>query len=129
MTILDLSRIVKGWRPAPLKSEREYRDALFERLRKTLPEGTNVEKEYRHAGSTSDLYVHSKGGFLSDSTEVFLELKRNLTKKTEFDRLVGQIHGLGPKKHNIIILLIGEVDSALVTRLKGEFAEFLEERF
>jgi hypothetical protein len=110
-----------------MKAEVEYRNALFDRLRNILPEDATVEKEYRHGGTTSDLYVRSKEGFpISYDTEIFFELKHNLTRKSQLDRLVGQIHGLDPKRHNIIVVLTGERDPALIGRLKDQYADFLE---
>lgn len=124
-----LVRILKNWRPPTMKTELDYRNALFERLRNALPESAKIEKEYRHGGTTVDLYVRCKEGFPASDTEVFFELKRNLTKKNEFDRLVGQIEGLGPRENVIFVILFGERDPALVGRLKKRYAEFLDEAF
>jgi len=121
-----LLRTLKDWRPPTMKTELEYRNALFERLRNALPESAKIEKEYRHGGTTIDLYVRCKEGFLASDTEVFFELKRNLTKKNEFDRLVGQIEGLDPRENTVFVVLFGERDPALVGRLKERYAEFLE---
>jgi hypothetical protein len=52
-----LLRLLRDWQPPPLKTELEYRNALFEYLREALPEDARVEKEYRHSGTTSDLYL------------------------------------------------------------------------
>jgi hypothetical protein len=63
-----------------------YRDSLTAFLRERLKDA-QIEKEYRHAGTTIDIYVKQSGFF--GSSEVFVELKRNLLRKTELDRLVG----------------------------------------
>ena len=55
-----LLRLLKGWRPPPMQNEFEYRDSLYECLRAALPDDTAVEKEYRHGGTNSDLYVRWK---------------------------------------------------------------------
>ncbi len=120
--------VLKDWRPPSLRTELEYRDALFKYLREVLPEDSRVEKEYRHSGTTSDLYLRWKG-LLGGTTEVFFELKRNLKKKTELDRLVGQIAGLDPGRHTIFVVLTGDLDPSLVARLKERYADFLERRF
>jgi hypothetical protein len=106
-----------------MKTELEYRNALYQRLRKALPEGAKIEKEYRHVGRTIDLYVRCKEGFPPSDVEVFFELKLNLTKKNECDRLVGQIQGLDPEENNVFIVLFGEADPALVGRLAEQYAE------
>jgi hypothetical protein len=118
MRLSDLVSVIKDWTPPPLKTEREYQTSLYEHLKKRLPEDSIVQKEYPHAGMMVDLYVRLKV-FLW-AWEVFIELKRNLTT-SECDRLVGQIHRLGPTR-KIIIVLLGGVGSALVGRLKEEFA-------
>ncbi len=121
MTPSDLVRVIKDWTPLPLKTEREYQTSLYEHLRMCLPEHSTVRKDYPHVGMMVDLYVRLKA--FVGAWEVFIELKRNLTTK-ECDRLVGQIHRLGPRR-TIIIVLLGDVDPALVGRLKEEFAVYL----
>lgn len=119
-----LLRALEAWRPPPLKTELEYRDALFAYLREIIPDAARVEKEYRHAGTTVDLYLRCEG--LLTQFEVFFELKRHLRKKVEFDRFVGQIEGLDPQRHDIFLVLIGERDASLVARLKERYASSLE---
>jgi hypothetical protein len=121
-----LLSILEKWRPPKMATELECRNALFERLRKFLPDKAKIEKEYRHEGTTLDLYVRCRTGFPPSDDEVFFELKRNLTKKNEFDRLVGQIAGLNPKENHVFVVLFGEVDPALLGRLKNQYSEFLE---
>ena len=79
--------LIHQWQPDRLPKELKYRDFLAEFLRERLPQAI-VEKEYRHRGTTSDLYVECTG-FLR-SSEVFIELKRNLQQKNQLDRLIGQ---------------------------------------
>ena len=54
-------------------------------------------------------------------------MKRNLRKKSDYDRLVGQVEGLKPKKNKIFVVLIGDTDPALLGRLKEQFKGYLEE--
>lgn len=65
--------------------------------------------------------MKEKGFF--GSTEVFVELKRNLTSKSQLDRLVGQIESLQPKKNFIVVVLCGETNPALLSRLKEKYNE------
>ncbi len=121
-----LLRALEAWRLAPRRTEQEYRDALFDRLRGVLPNEATVEKEYRHHGTTSDLYVRCKEGIPSSDTEVFFELKLNLKKKSQLDHLVGQIQGHDPENNKVFVVLFGESNPAHVGRLKRQYAEFLE---
>ena len=96
------------------------RDSLIAFLREQLkPDTTNIEPEYRPSGTTTDIYVTESGFF--GSSEVFVELKRNLTQKAQLDRLVGQIASLQPDKNNIIVVLCRKTNPALLSRFKELF--------
>jgi hypothetical protein len=112
-------KLVEEWQPEVLPTEAKYRDSLIAFLRQRMNAETKIEPEYRHGGTTTDIYVQQF--CLFGSSEVFLELKRNLTQKAQLDRLIGQLECLQPKKNNIIIVLCGEANSALVTRLKAQY--------
>ena len=68
-----------------------------------------------------DLWLGWKGVIESD--ELAFELKLNLKKKTDFDRLIGQIEGLEPRKNKVLVVLIGETDPALLGRVRDKYAE------
>lgn len=116
-----LASAVKEWIPPKLKSEISYRNSLLEEIRKAVPEDTRVEKEFRHRGTTIDIWLNWKG--LIGSDELAFELKLNLKRKADFDRLVGQIEGLDPRKNKIIIILIGETEKSLLDRLTEKYRE------
>jgi hypothetical protein len=109
-----IADIIKKWRPAALPSELQYRDSLATFVRRQLTTA-RVETEYRHLGTTIDIYVKET------DTETFIELKRNLLRKTEFDRLVGQIESLQPAQHSVIIVLCGETKASFIGRLKERY--------
>lgn len=115
------------WNPGPLKSEKQFRDSLLAQLRLGAPPAPlcRIEKEYRDGGTTADIYMKWQG--LVFSAEIYIELKLNLTRKTDFDRLVGQIHGLEPAKRKIVVVLCGETDPALLGRLKELFTDHLDD--
>jgi hypothetical protein len=117
------SDLVSKWKPAKLKTEAAYRNDLLALIRESVPDDAKVEKEFRHRGTTMDIWVGWKGMFSSD--ELAFELKVNLKKKTDFDRLIGQIEGLEPTKNKTLVVLIGETDGALLGRLKEKYAELL----
>lgn len=123
MSALDsVFRLVKEWQPESFPTELKYRDSLAAFIRGRLKDA-KVETEYRHSGTTADVYVKEDGFFIS--SEVFVELKRNLSHKAQLDRLVGQIHDLQPKKNKIIVVFCGETNPALVTRFRELFASEL----
>jgi hypothetical protein len=127
MQVLDtVVHLIQEWQPAKLPRELKYRDSLASFLRDRLPRAI-IEKEYRHSGTTSDLYVECSG-FLWTS-EVFIELKLNLLQKNQLDRLVGQLESLNPRRHRIIVVLCGETKPELLTRLRLQYASLAEDRF
>jgi len=111
-------KVVKEWQPAALPGELKYRDSLTALLRERLKDA-KIETEYRHAGTTIDIYVKESGFF--GSSEVFIELKRNLLHKTQLDRLVGQVAALQPDKNSVLIILCGETNPALLARFKEQY--------
>jgi hypothetical protein len=117
--LVGLAKLIEAWRAPYLSGEVAYRDELFNYIRAAIPRETRLEKEYRHNGTTVDIWIRWKGFFFDG--EVSLELKVDLTKKTEFDRLVGQIEAIEPKANKILVVLIGDCDSALVGRLREKY--------
>lgn len=127
MQALDtVANLIHEWKPDKLPKELKYRDSLANFLRERLPRAI-VEKEYRHSGTTSDLYVECSG-FLRTS-EVFIELKRDLLQKNQLDRLIGQLESLNPRKHRIIVVLCGETKPELLTRLRLQYAGLADDYF
>lgn len=114
-----VSKVVSQWNPPRLKSEISYRNDLLAMLREVLPADTQLEKEYRHRGTTIDIWLKWQGVLQSD--ELAFELKVNLKKKTEFDRLVGQIEGLDPRRNKVLVVLIGETERDLLGRLEAKY--------
>ncbi|MES9950256.1 MAG: hypothetical protein ABW118_14965 [Candidatus Thiodiazotropha sp.] len=116
---------VSQWEPPKQKNEIAYRNHLLEVLRPLLPSDARIEKEYRHRGTTMDLWLEWKGLLFSD--DLSFELKVNLTRKTDCDRLIGQIEGLEPKNNKILIILIGETENSLLKRIQEKYHDFLDE--
>ncbi len=110
-------KVVKDLRPKTLPPELKYRDSLTALLRERLKEA-KIETEYRHSGTTIDIYVKQSG---FGPTEVFIELKRNLLHKTLLDRLAGQVESLQPQKNSILVILCGETSPALLARFKEKY--------
>ena len=123
----NLVDAIGKWAPEALHSELKYRDSLLSFLRSNIPPDCRIEREYRHNGTTTDIFLSWKGIIFDD--EVFIELKRDLNKKTVLDRLVGQIESLEPGKRSIVIVLVGQSDKSLVDRLKAKYAPFKDTQF
>jgi hypothetical protein len=115
-----VKKLVQEWTPEPMATELKYRDSLAAFIREKA-KGAKVETEYRHNGTTADVYVKESGFF--GSSEVFVELKRNLQHKAQFDRLVGQIHELQPKTNYVVVIFCGDTNPALITRFRELFPD------
>lgn len=113
--------LLSEWNPPTLSKETAYRDHLFNFLIQAVPADVHVEKEYRHRGTTTDLWVKWQGFF--QKGELAIELKLNLKKKAECDRLVGQLEALNPKENPVLLVLIGETDPALFNRIKEKYKQ------
>lgn len=118
-----LTKFVEQWQPPALRGETKYRDHLLETLRASVPGDAKVEKEYRHRGTTIDVWLKWPGLLLTD--EIAFELKVNLKKKADYDRLVGQIEGMEPAKNKTIVVLIGDTDQGLFGRLKERYSKYI----
>ena len=114
----SVAKSVKQWKPEVCPNELKYRDSLIAHLHSQMRDA-KIEPEYRHMGTTIDIYVKADGFW--GSSEVFLELKRNLESKSQFDRLVGQIESLEPKKHPLIVVLCGKTNPVLLKRLRDRY--------
>lgn len=123
--LATLADHISAWRPATLEKETEYSRALATHLRQTLPVDTHVENEYRHLGETLDVYVKYSDVISND--EIFIEVKRRLNRKSEFNRLVGQVTSLDPAKSKVLVVLIGNCDVELIGRLRLQFKQHLEQ--
>jgi len=108
--------LIKTWMPRGCKGETDYTRSLKQFLDKELtPVDIYVGKESGLDSSRLDLVVGKKKPY----REFAIELKLNLNKSPNFDRLKGQIHTyiVGKFKH-VIILLIGKTEPRLETELK-----------
>jgi hypothetical protein len=120
-----VSNLLATWQPGQLVSELAYKDALFHHLAALIPKDCHVEREYRHAGTTADLHLAWTGVIQRD--EIFFELKRDLTGKSECDRLVGQIEGLKPRSNKIVVVLVGATRPELLSRLRQHCERYTSE--
>jgi hypothetical protein len=118
---------MKEWKPGDLPRELDYHKSLEAFLRTKYPNG-HIEREYRHSGTTVDLYL-AREGWLGRKKSLFVEAKRNLVKKTEYDRLVGQVMAIGPGSVPLIVALCGRADRRYIDRFQQQFKKFMEDDF
>jgi len=118
--LLKVAEIIRDeWKPGKFNSELKYRDSLAQFLRDSAPDA-HIETEYRHAGTTTDIFLKWQGIFSKD--ELFIELKYNLRQKGQYDRLIGQVEQINPVKHSLIIVVCGDQhDENLLGRLHERY--------
>lgn len=115
-------RAVEEWQPGTLTSERGYRDSLVEHLRQCAPDA-RLETEYRDHGTTADIYLKWQG--IISTGELYIEIKKDLRSKSEFDRLLGQIETLNPLERQLILVLCGDTKLDFVDRLRERYSAHL----
>ena len=98
-----------------MATEKLYHKSLEAFLRERAPNAKS-ERIYGHDATNADLYLAWKG--IITKSEVFFEVKRNLSKKSELDRLIGRIELLRSGKQRITVVVCGEVDEGYVARLR-----------
>jgi len=107
----DVVRAIKSWQPKKKYNvEPQYRDDLIDFLRHSLNESrasgifspqkrVSIRKE--DGRGLCDIAVDRRIG---------IELKKDLSKKTQVNRLVGQIVDYKREYENIVIVLVGKTD-------------------
>lgn len=124
--VLTVRQLMEQWHPGNLTSERECQESLFAFLQQQAADCV-IRKDYPEAGALVDLYLKRKRFWGDD--EVFFELKHNLSGKTEFTRLIGQLVELEPKKRKTVVVLCGTTERSIVQRLQEHFRDFLNDDY
>ena len=112
----DTTRFIKKWKPEKFSNENQYRNDLVKFLRK---------QEFDWYGEV--IITKEDGRGLCDiaiNQEVGIELKKDLKKKSEVDRLSGQIIDYKRQYDNLIILLVGKTNEDTLDLLKGKIKHF-----
>lgn len=93
--VRDVAGAIEEWEiPYSPESEAVLRTSLADHLRQSLPGNAAVIEEYGAEKSRADIAVLSSNRQADQYTQIVaIELKLKLRKKTELDRLVGQIMG------------------------------------
>jgi hypothetical protein len=104
-TVYDL---IHEWQPTNTSSETKIEESLHAHLAKHLKRH-DVRRQFRHDRVTADILINEK---------LAIEIKINLTKTAEFQRLIGQLDCYADWGVQIIVLLVGEVDPDLKRRVE-----------
>ena len=106
----DVINIVGQWIPKKKYSkEPEYRDDLMEFIRSELKRS---QQDLLFGAPETHLVKKESGRHLADigiDENIGVELKLNLRRKAEMDRLEGQVSGFTREYSCIIVVLCGEV--------------------
>ena len=112
---------IKRWTPKyNYENESGYRDDLINFLRTDLNRSSWL-------GSTSHIIRKESGRHLADidiDRKIGIELKLNLKKKSQADRLIGQVKGFLKDYDGVLIVLCGETDPDQLAYLNDLLSEY-----
>jgi hypothetical protein len=114
-----IGRLINAWNPKKeYQNETEYRDDLLDFLRQSSqkPEGL--------FGTSKKLtFLKEDGRSLADialGKEIGIELKKDLRKQSDIDRLLGQLNRHRREYRDMIIVLVGKTQDEAFEKLKKE---------
>jgi len=120
----EVLNIIEEWSPKKKYSkEIEYRDDLMEFIRKELKRN---QQNILFGTSETHCVKKESGRHLADigiDEDIGVELKLNLRRKAEMDRLEGQVSGFSREYSCIIIVLCGKVSDEIVEELEYRFRQ------
>jgi hypothetical protein len=115
----DVQEKAAEWKPCWFATEKEYEDALYRHLNDAFKKD-KFERQYWRGKTRADIYVEFK-----EAATVAVELKRDLTERGEYHRLIGQVYEyLTEWKVEALVILCGENDPALVKNVEA-FLKFM----
>lgn len=119
-------RAIKQWVPEKQYStESKYRDDLIEFLRKRLK--SREEGILGLSSSEQHLIRKEAGRHLADigiDEKIGIELKLNLKKQSQLDRLCSQVRRFLREYSYLIVVLCGDTDQEKLDALRYEFREY-----
>lgn len=111
--------LCESWHPPWGKDELAYSTHLTEFIREHT-HAQVVKHQYPHRGQKVDVYASWRG--LLSTSELYIEVKLNLRRKGDYDRLVGQIEGFGPTHDDpLIVMLVGDTDESYFEQLSTRY--------
>lgn len=109
-----LAKAIDEWQPVDCSSEKQYQTSLTARLKELFPKA-HLTVDYGIGDGKVDIGIKLDGFLASDL--VLIELKFNL-KKSECQRLVGQIQEYASHGDALFIVLCGETDNKHLATIK-----------
>ncbi len=106
--------LIQRWKPENCKIEKDYEKSLYEYLHKEF-DTIQVTKQYAKGRIKADIVIGGEKG-------IIIEIKRNLTTRAEYQRLIGQLVEYKEWAGSVIVLLTGSIDLNFKKQL-DEFAE------
>jgi len=110
-----IKNAIKEWSPENCQSEKDFENSLYDFL-VAHSQNVQVQKQYGIGRSKADIVIENS---------ILIEIKKDLNKKSAFQRLIGQIEEMLGWKGNKIILLIGATDPDFVRQLQKRASQGL----
>ncbi len=116
----DIAQTIEQWQ-ATGTTEEECEESLGKYLNQKF-EKPVFHRQFTIGKSRADIYVRFPGG-----ASVAIELKSNLTERTEFQRLIGQMYEyLNVSDVELVVVLCGDGNPALEKMVRDAVAFFNE---
>jgi hypothetical protein len=103
-----IKKLIAKWNIEDCKSEKDFENSLYKSLHKELSD-VQITKQYAVGRVKADILV---------GEDIIIELKLNLSKRDQFQRLIGQLEEYKKWKGRVILLLIGETEPNFRKQLK-----------
>jgi predicted DNA binding CopG/RHH family protein len=107
--------LIERWAPSDCSTEKEYENSLYEFLHRELPD-VQITKQYAMGRARADMYIGSK---------LILEVKTDLNRKGEYQRLLGQILELKARDEWMVVVLTGNTDPYFPKALREHFKDWV----
>src|ERR1041385_8471365 len=95
-----LKKLIEKWKYLDCKKEKDYENSLYKFLHLQLPD-IQITKQFAEGRVKADLKI---------SDDIIVELKVNLNKRDQFQRLLGQLQEYKAWKGKTVLVLIGETE-------------------
>lgn len=123
----DIIQVINAWRPRAPSNEKGYEEALYKYLHDKFPR-FNLHRQYAVGKTIADIYVDFKAGG-GENHNVAIELKADLSDRTEFHRLCGQLFEYAQVwKGDCVLVLCGETEPSLF-KLAAAYVDMLNDRY
>lgn len=124
----DSIRAIRSWKPTQkYNNEGKYQNELIDFLRKEL----NNRQDPFSLGQKKRITISSEAGRglcdIGINRQIGIELKKDLKKKAQIDRLAGQIMEFKKDYQDLIIVLVGDTDKDKLDLLKDKMSDLSSE--